>query len=279
LSQLRQRFEGPSIEDALAAAVDQYGPQVSVSDARRVRTGGVLGFFARERYQVSAAPGADPAHAQARIDDTLRGLVDAVESDGRAPSFARVLAATVDPPTVVGAPPPEANAPALYPGGTTDAWVDGLASFLERPEPMVDISERAVASAHTAPSAAVSIPALAPPRALPAAIVGEPAWSRDSLRELGVPSTVLSRLPAEDPDTDLDWTAALGRAIAAVVPTSARLGDEAPVVVSGYGREAAVGLLRAGADGFVPGVLLIDGNEVPATPTELALGVRACLPR
>ena len=42
--------EAASRDDAIAAAREQFGPAARVVGVRRVRSGGVLGFFATERY-------------------------------------------------------------------------------------------------------------------------------------------------------------------------------------------------------------------------------------
>jgi flagellar biosynthesis GTPase FlhF len=47
--------EAASRDDAIAAAREQFGPQARVVGVRRVRSGGVLGFFATERYVAEVA--------------------------------------------------------------------------------------------------------------------------------------------------------------------------------------------------------------------------------
>ncbi|SDF10752.1 hypothetical protein SAMN05660485_02549 [Blastococcus fimeti] len=53
--------EAASRDDAIAAAREQFGPSARVVGVRRVRSGGVLGFFATERYVAEVAP--EPAGA------------------------------------------------------------------------------------------------------------------------------------------------------------------------------------------------------------------------
>jgi hypothetical protein len=48
--------EAASRDDAIAAAREQFGPSARVVGVRRVRSGGVLGFFATERYVAEVAP-------------------------------------------------------------------------------------------------------------------------------------------------------------------------------------------------------------------------------
>ncbi len=46
-------LEGPDPHELLVRAREQYGPHVAVVRAERVRSGGVLGFFAREMYELT----------------------------------------------------------------------------------------------------------------------------------------------------------------------------------------------------------------------------------
>ena len=54
--------EAATRDDAIAAAREQFGPSARVVGVRSVRSGGVLGFFATERYvaEVAPDPGARP---------------------------------------------------------------------------------------------------------------------------------------------------------------------------------------------------------------------------
>jgi len=47
--------EAATRDDAIAAAREQFGPTARVVGVRRVRSGGVLGFFATERYVAEVA--------------------------------------------------------------------------------------------------------------------------------------------------------------------------------------------------------------------------------
>jgi hypothetical protein len=66
--------EAATRDDAIAAAREQFGPSARVVGVRRVRSGGVLGFFATERYVAEVAPDhagrpAVPVPPPARADD------------------------------------------------------------------------------------------------------------------------------------------------------------------------------------------------------------------
>jgi len=49
----RLLLEGPDIETLLSEVYSNYGEQARIIKAERVRTGGMAGFFAKERYEVS----------------------------------------------------------------------------------------------------------------------------------------------------------------------------------------------------------------------------------
>jgi hypothetical protein len=67
--------EAASRDDAIAAAREQFGPHARVVGVRRVRSGGVLGFFATERYVAEVAEtvpdtaGRTAAPSRTRPDD------------------------------------------------------------------------------------------------------------------------------------------------------------------------------------------------------------------
>jgi hypothetical protein len=50
-----RRYEGPSIEDLLAKVRREGGGDARITDAQRVRKGGIAGFFSREVYQLTVA--------------------------------------------------------------------------------------------------------------------------------------------------------------------------------------------------------------------------------
>lgn len=373
------RFEGNSIEDALSAAAEALGPSLQVTDARRIREGGVMGFFSKERFEVvaegdpvtAAAPQATEPSIEARIaaaaeradatapappavtppatftnmpstlDDTLRALVEDVESRegggdlGEAESFAGALAAadqraaaqrdgveTMGGAVTAGQRQGPAMGNAHPTTGAAQVDTSGLTSDMaqEPPRPekddidaLIDRAGSAIAAIRAgmgapvdddptitdailsdepetgAPRPATAVPgtALAPApqpiSAAPAPAViglGEPAWSRTALEQLGLPTAILSHLPVLDPDSDLEWTAALGRAIAAEVrPPVTAPGPHAPVAASGFGAGSAVDLLLAATAGVALGTITIGETAKPATATELALAIRELLAR
>lgn len=307
----QQRFDGPTLEAALEAAVRALGPDLHVVDARRIRTGGVAGFFSREQYEVIAGPGpapkaapapggspdrsgapsvptvpsagpddagTDEAAVQASIDATIRALVEDVErrSDLVAtPQFGEVLADAVargganpvidaEAETVVPEDEVREDEVAVETTNGCSGSVEHVGVERVEPEP---VAEPALPHAER------------PPADEAAPVGAAPHWSRQALRRLGVPASIVNRLPTQRIGTDALWIAALTDAIAAEVPPPAQPGPEADLCVSGYGAQAAVKILQAATQGFTPGTLWLDGEALPATPVVLALAVRACLSR
>ena len=291
-----QRFEGRSVEEALAAAASQLGTGLKVREARRVRRGGVLGFFSREHFEVTAEPNIDltqpapmpPSGSRAgedHLDHVLRSLVAEVEARETIPTLTsrpaeerrapvRFTDDDLTPLAAVEAPAPvpmaeAAPAPAARPL---------RASAQPTAEAVIDVTEHAPANEEAAAPSATA--AFYDFEVLDAqAIERIPKWTRKALRDLGMPAMVLKAIPERTPSSDMAWTKALERAIAKMVPEPAALDEEHDTQVSGLGGSGAINIIRAGCNGFTPGLLHIDGRSVPATATELALAVRSCLPR
>jgi hypothetical protein len=101
---------------------------------------------------------------------------------------------------------------------------------------------------------------------------GGSGWNRRTLAHLGLPRWVLAALPADDPQGDLAWVAALEQAFATGLPAADPTGA---VVVSGTGLEGVLGVLAGARRGLTPGTITYAGRTAPATATELALVVRA----
>lgn len=262
-----QRFDGTTIEEALAAAVAATGQEVDVVEAQRVRSGGVLGFFAKERYEVSVTPRvgtarvlADAQHAD-RFDAVLRAMVDRVDHAEEVQHDEHVA------------------------GHAGSAWwteadfvVEGLDGEL-----VIGPPEDTMAPEYTAdaPAEAVSPAAVAVDLTGGAPIdvrsAGSP-WCRLRLLELGVPASIVSLLPEATPANELEWLTAL---TAAIESTRIRAQLTTPAgsecVVNGTGAPSALTILRAVEIGLTPGRLTVGGRTVEATPLELSLAIRACV--
>ncbi len=304
------QFDGDTIEAALAAAANVLGPNVQVAEARKVRKGGVGGFFTQERYEIDAFAGGDvgagaPAaamRAQAERPRSLDQAFDQLLADVEATEMPK--SPTTDP---TGLSQRARSAPAQT--SPDQGWANSLNDFLAEDPSVVALKGRHFASpgekptfvaadartetAHTpAAIAQAYVDEPVAPRADPTALVapdaearvrrarmagGEPAWSAEALFAMGVPKVICDAVAAACAITDLEWMAALEAAIIAKTPPTARSNEL--LCTLGQGRKAAVAMLRAGVAGIPPGILYIDGNEVVATPTELALAVRGLLPR
>jgi hypothetical protein len=78
----QQRFEGSSLEGVLADVRARFGDDALITEANRVRRGGIAGFFAKERFEVTVdadepAPGADDEPAPF-VATSLLDMADAV---------------------------------------------------------------------------------------------------------------------------------------------------------------------------------------------------------
>lgn len=336
-------FSGPTVEEALRSAAAALGTSdIDVVDARRLRRGGVGGFFARETYEVvvrlrsplppapGAPPPADPAgsrppevttgpdgspgrttvapggDARARIDAVLARLaaqVDAAESAANCPTGG---ADPLDVPTPGGVradggrpgsrPGPGAHVVDLRePGGAAAEATVRVPDAHGHPAPphsppaggdgtglrLVSLNDDRFWADKVADARALLHDAPGPRRRRRVG-PAEPAWSRDALIALGIPREVLGRLPVEDPESDLQWTAAMERALRAVLPEPVDGDDLDPglgaAVVDAHGVRGIGPLVAACMAGALPGrIHLPDGRTRPATATELTLAVRASL--
>ncbi|MEN3309550.1 MAG: hypothetical protein V7603_5752 [Micromonosporaceae bacterium] len=74
----RVLLEGPEIESLLAQVREEYGSGVRIISADKVRTGGLGGFFAKQRYELSVEV---PDGLAGHPVDGLLALLEAAESD------------------------------------------------------------------------------------------------------------------------------------------------------------------------------------------------------
>ena len=75
-----QRFllDGPDIHELLQRVRDEHGPEASIVHAERIRTGGVAGFFARQRYEVAVEVDIDAPPPMSLASQ----IVNQVDGDG-----------------------------------------------------------------------------------------------------------------------------------------------------------------------------------------------------
>jgi len=265
-----QVFTGDSLEEAMAHAVATLGPDLTVRRARKVRKG-LQGLAGKDRYEVVAlTPHADEGDA---LEGAFSALLQQAEQEeaGRGPRPART--ATPEPPLAAAAQP----APrVLRAASAAPAAVPAPRAAVEAAAPPAPEPRPAARPARRAPRRQ---PAARTRAAAPAPVPVPQGWSRAALRAAGLPRAVLAALPARDPRSDAAWIAALAKAIASVLPPVATPGREHPVAVDGCGLAGVAGIVRAALKGFPPGTITYDGRTAPATPTELALAVRAELVR
>ncbi|GAA3167874.1 hypothetical protein GCM10010466_68000 [Planomonospora alba] len=165
----RLLLEGPDIEKLLAQVRDEHGPEVSIVSADRVRTGGIAGFFARQRYELTVevndpaerpaapvpAPAAAPVAAPADADP-MTALLAQAEAQERRLSLPGSRAPLGSGPAPAPAPAPQhpAAAPAagLPAGPAAEPAVPAQASRFHTPVPAA-AQARVPAAAAPAPSA------------------------------------------------------------------------------------------------------------------------------
>ncbi|MBN1091597.1 hypothetical protein JKP75_02800 [Blastococcus sp. TML/M2B] len=105
--------EAATRDDAIAAAHEQFGPAARVVGVRRIRSGGVLGFFATERYVAEVAPEPAglpglpglPVAAPARPAGALTEDPDTGSLAAYGSPLAAAALATAAPPRARTAPP------------------------------------------------------------------------------------------------------------------------------------------------------------------------------
>ncbi|HEY4631433.1 MAG TPA: hypothetical protein VIG96_09040, partial [Blastococcus sp.] len=77
--------EAASRDDAIAAAREQFGPHTRIVGVRRVRSGGVLGFFATERYIAEVAEGGPDTAGRPAVPARSRADADLRPADFSSP--------------------------------------------------------------------------------------------------------------------------------------------------------------------------------------------------
>lgn len=268
-----QQFEGKTIEEALSAAVDALGDDLEILDAQRVRRRSALGLRRKPVFEVVASKRslAEPRDFEdvlkrmtERVDEAERELGSPVEQDRRWWKDADFVV-------------PERPAGVTFPNPLDGADIEldvrtEPALRTHVPQPQQQAVAATVASA-LAPPPAPPAPTVVVEPVMPIDLTA-PAWSHDALLALDLPEAMINRLPA-GLDGDLEWVAALAKAIGDLLETAECISG--PCELTGHGADSAVQLIRGACDGFRLDSLIIDGRRVPATPTELALAIRALL--
>lgn len=226
----RLLLEGDDLELLLTRVRAEYGPDATVVRAERVRTGGIAGFFARERFELTIeVPERGPLGGWARSGrgalggprarpgavgiDALLDAADAAEQDGPPPG-----------PQVPQLPEaPEPDGPQLSTGRETFASVldqvrsmtgavplDGVVEPAAPPaapaaaETQADTSGDVPAGAAAPGGAFAPIAAPAVPVSSPSVVLRPPGAGRADLTALGVPARLLADVgPGPVPLSDL----------------------------------------------------------------------------
>jgi hypothetical protein len=246
----RMLLEGTDIRALLAQIRDEYGPDVRIVHAERIRSGGVGGFFAKQRFEVAV-----------ELDDEVAaaGLHAAGGPHAMPPTAAQFAAAFPEQASALGSSLGSSGDAAPLPGSaerSTIAPARAAAPVAGEPLRTFDETVAALAAAHAPASSASavdlvlgSLPSLDEPlsaasRTMPSASSALPSLvpsaliSRGPLDELPVERavresfpdglvTVGPRLAAPEPDADLaarlheQRTAALAAAASSIAPTAA----------------------------------------------------------
>lgn len=223
--------EADSASDALNELSTRYGSDVRIESVRRIRRGGIGGFFARERFELTARTTDEPDVTIDLTDDSPMVFDAEAEMD---------LAVEELP---VGAHEAPDFGTALH-----DALFGSEPMPDEEPEPgplaTATEAERRVREAVARATDEQAVPADATPAwrlegpAQPVApSMGRVDWSAHALTRIGLPSVIVEAVAGLDPRDDLGWINALADAVA---PLCTPLSDEPAMLVgSGVERIAA----------------------------------------
>ena len=142
----RLLLEGDDLEHLLTRVRAEYGPDATVVRAERVRTGGIAGFFARERFELTIeVPERGPLGGWARSG---RGALGAQRTRPEATGIDALLDAADaaergDPPLALpAAAVPVADGPQLSTGRDTFASVLDSVRSMAGAVPLEGVVER-----------------------------------------------------------------------------------------------------------------------------------------
>lgn len=121
-------FRGNSMADALAEVKKALGSEAVILHARTIRVGGVVGFGAKNQYEITASAGAPRTDLrQSRIAQAPRPVsrpVEVAAPQFEHASFSNPTAAAIAPPEHAMAPsPPAVSVPSV---GTSESPVDRI---------------------------------------------------------------------------------------------------------------------------------------------------------
>ncbi len=195
--------EAASREGAIAAAREKYGSSVRIVGIRRIRTGGVMGFFTTERFVAEVEEIAPPPVVERR-------------PASKAESMARIEAALRRDPVL---PDPVDEVADLLGGGDGQPSV-GLYSRTSAPRAARPAAARGFRKAPAAAPAAPPAPAPTPAPAPAPAVVDDAA----------LPPSPFTAALAQMVARDVDVREAVDEAVAAAAPAPARTAASTPAV-------------------------------------------------
>lgn len=254
----RLLLEGADLAELMVHVREEFGPTARIVRAERVRSGGIAGFFARERYELTIdVPDATPAPTAGL--PRRRGAGQVVTAGGIDALLAAADAGDAAPDGTLVAPPAAASALPEQRAPRVSTGEQAFASVLEQmramtglpPEHHLEVAPEPVAAAErtfeplgvpaapVAPAAVASSPAgasgtasaggapggaataAATPDAATPAAPAAPGVPRAVLAELGVPAEMLAG----------DGPVELSRLLATVPPAPPLPRDPGTVVV------------------------------------------------
>lgn len=237
----QQAFDGDTLEAALASVAEVCGPRARITKAEKVRTGGLAGFFARERFEVLVEIGeSDPPPAPAPPATEPAATVPAPKEPMSLLELADQVSDRERPPTraesVAAAPVPSTEGPTFHEVLRTIATQSGLLDQVTARHP-TDGEER-TAHRPVADQPVVDRPTEDRPRPDP---VARAVTNAELFASLGIPQHLL-----DGPDSD----ASVAQRLLVVLertpsapPVIARRGDVLVAVGEGAAARAAAGVL------------------------------------
>lgn len=212
---VRSRYEGADLEELLEQVRTELGSGMKIISANKIRSGGIAGFFAREKYEVIvehdgsaliAAPAGEAADEEISVRPrdlapSLLDLVDQVSADERAAApristesepFAAVMDRLARGAGQANAPAPEA--PDAH--GAVDEIDEQDIEDAEIDEPQAAVVQHQAAAAPLPAPAADALPAPVP--AAPAARINVPTGPgyAGALVSMGLPATYVPAVPS-----------------------------------------------------------------------------------
>lgn len=244
-----QAFDGDTLEAALARVAEEHGPGARIMQAEKVRSGGLAGFFARERYEVTV-----------EIDDESRGSeAAAAPTTGDEPSPEPAPRSLLDLAERVSEI--ERGAEAAPPSDRARA-ADVPAPSTEGPtfrEVLRDIAAQAgLLDGPPAPVPAASPSASAEP-ARPGPVLPHRRPERNPFAALGIPGGLLERPPSSA--SVAQRLLAVLEAVEPAPPVLARRGDVVAVVGCDDGVLAAARVLAEELGQTVDDVVVAGPDE------------------